>query len=72
MLRPNPTLFVLLKVRRLSEADLDDCLLLLRRAIERGWAVDAARIRGEIGALAPAPDADAAARRARLLGALAE
>jgi hypothetical protein len=72
ILRPDPTLFVLLKLRRLAESDLDDCLLLLRRAAERGWSIDTERIRREAAALPPSADADLAARRAALLQALGE
>ena len=39
--RPTPTLFLLLKVGRLSETDLDDCVSLLRHAQE---GVDVARV----------------------------
>jgi len=68
--RPNPTLFLLLKLGRLSEADLEDCLLLLRRATEQGLAVDAGRIRAEAAALASTPDEELLQRRERLLAAL--
>jgi len=46
--RPDATLFVLLKIGRLSESDLDDCLAMLERARERAEPVDAPRIAGAI------------------------
>ncbi len=64
ILRPSPTLFLLLKLSRLSEADLGDCLALLAR-----FAVDAPRVRAALDALPPG-NADLAARRAELRSAL--
>ena len=64
--RPTPTLFVLLKVGRLSERDLKDCELALSRAEEEGSALDRVRIVAALDALAPTEDAALAARRLRL------
>ncbi len=44
ILRPSITHFVLLKLRRLSEQDLQDVLLALERATRGGEAVDDARL----------------------------
>ena len=68
--RPNATLMVLLKMRRLSERDLEDCRLVL--AAE---PVDAGRVRAALAALPDADDAALGARReelGRLLGAAGE
>ncbi|MBN2498799.1 MAG: hypothetical protein JXR96_29680 [Deltaproteobacteria bacterium] len=43
--RPDATLFLLLKLRRLSEADLSDCLAMLRFARREGERLDRARVR---------------------------
>ena len=42
---PDATLFLLLKLRRLSESDLDDCRAMLERVRERREPFDPARIR---------------------------
>ena len=42
--RPTPTLFLLLKLRRLSEQDLQDCLHLLRLVGEEGLDLDRDRV----------------------------
>lgn len=68
--RADPTLFMLLKLRRLSEADLEDCLLLLRRTAERGLVLDRARIRDDGAALPVTEDTELAQRRALLLEAV--
>lgn len=68
--RPTPTLFVLLKMHRLSESDLDDCELLFRRASEHRWAIDAARLKIEALSWTSTNDAFLQARRQKLLGAL--
>lgn len=64
--RPTPTLFVLLKVGRLSERDLEDCELALSRAEEEGSPLDRLRIVAALDALAPTEDAALTARRLRL------
>lgn len=68
--RPSPTLFLVLKVRRLSTRDLDDCLELLRRCRRDGLVVDTRRVRSEIASLPQAHDAALSTRRRRLTAAL--
>jgi hypothetical protein len=71
--RPSPTLFLLLKIGRLSGQDLRDCLSLLEKAGQEGWAVDVPRVLAALDDLAAPPDPQAAARRSELrlaLGAL--
>lgn len=64
--RPSPTLFLLLKIRRLSEEDLADCLALLEKASKESLPLDAARVLREIDALGAPEDKGARGRRARL------
>jgi hypothetical protein len=66
ILRPAPTLFLLLKIGRLSERDLADCLAAIAAS---GSSLDRARVKAALAALPPA-DAAGAERRARLLAAL--
>ncbi len=65
--RPDATLMIELKLRRLSERDLADCELVL----ESGEAIDAPRLLGALGALPPTDEAALAERRARLRERLA-
>ncbi len=60
--RPNATLMVLLKMRRLSERDLDDCELVL----QSGARIDAARLLDALEALPETPDRALVDRRERL------
>jgi hypothetical protein len=60
--RPTATLFVLLKLARLSESDLGDCLALLAT----DEPIDAPRIAAALAALPETVDAALAERRARL------
>lgn len=65
--RPDGTLFLLLKLRRMDERDLDDCKAL----VVSGEPFDRARILAAIGSLPVPSDATVASRRAelrRLLG----
>lgn len=64
--RPNATLMLLLKMRRLSERDLADCDLVLRC----GEAVDRTRLVEALAALPPTEDGALADRRERLRGLL--
>jgi hypothetical protein len=64
--RPDATLFLLLKIQRLSEIDLEDCTAL----IERGDPIDRDRVRRAIEALAATSDLAATARRSDLLARL--
>lgn len=69
--RPSATLFLLLKLRRLSNQDLADCIALLDRAAVEGWPVEANRVVADIDALPDAPDAEVLARRTQLRTAVA-
>lgn len=72
ILVPDPTLFVLLKVGRLTEADLADCLAMMDLARRREWDVDGARLCQAVReALAGASSPGRAGRLEVLLGALA-
>jgi hypothetical protein len=64
--RPTATLFLLLKVGRLSEQDLSDCLDLLRKVEAEGAALDTARVLAALDGLADTDDEQLRARRARL------
>jgi hypothetical protein len=68
--RPSPTLFLILKLRRLSTRDLDDCLELLRRCRRDALVVDTRRVHAELATLAPADEAALSGRRRRLSAAL--
>ena len=68
--RPSATLFLLLKLGRLSATDLDDCLTLIPHSAGSGEAIDRDRVLGAIGALAPTEDALLQNRRERLARAL--
>ncbi|NDD90535.1 hypothetical protein EBZ37_00390 [bacterium] len=66
--RPTVTLFWKLKIGRLSESDLSDCLHYLKFSRDRGEAVEIAVLRRLLeNALAERPTADRAARLAELL-----
>jgi hypothetical protein len=64
--RPSPTLFLLLKVRRLSEEDLADCLALLDKVARESLPLDRDRVVRELDAL-PAPHDGGVPRRRELL-----
>jgi hypothetical protein len=66
ILRPTTTLFLLLKMGRLSERDLADCLAAIEQA---DGGLDRERVRGALAVLPPADEAGAK-RRANLLAAL--
>ena len=68
ILRPTHTLFLLLKIGRLSERDLADCLL-AAAAAGTDAALDRARVKEALAALPPV-DAAGTERRTRLLAAL--
>jgi hypothetical protein len=72
ILVPDPTLFVLLKIGRLTEADLADCLAMLALAGRRGWAVDGEGLRQAVhGALREAASPGRTGRLRTLLETLA-
>ncbi len=60
--RPTPTLFLILKCGRMSEADLRDCLGLLALVQRAGLSVDRARVLAHLAGL-PVPESDEAAKR---------
>ncbi len=64
--RPTATLFLLLKLRRLSEQDLSDCLDLLRKVAAESAPLDTARVLAALDGLAETADEQLRARRARL------
>lgn len=68
--RPDPTLFLLLKIRRLSESDLEDCRALLAHRRQSGEVIDVARVRDEIAALPDTSDVHLRERRVLLLAQL--
>lgn len=68
--RPTVTLFILLKMGRLSEIDLEDCLHLLRVARETSRPWDRARVIAAVDALPPSADAALIERRRALRDAL--
>ncbi|CAN5900153.1 hypothetical protein BH11MYX2_BH11MYX2_35410 [soil metagenome] len=68
--RPTATLFLLLKLGRLSAVDLDDCLALLRHVHASNETVDHGRVREQLRTLPPSDDAALELRRAMLVAAL--
>jgi hypothetical protein len=64
--RPSATLFLLLKIERLTAVDLDDCSALLEHCTATGEHVDRERVRSRLASLPPAPDAGRQARRKSL------
>jgi hypothetical protein len=68
--RPSATLFLLLKIERLTAVDLDDCAALLAHCRAAGEPVDLERVRARIEALPATEDAALAHRRTSLLGIL--
>ncbi len=70
--RPSATLFLLLKIRRMSESDLADCLEMLRYAAKASEPVDSRKVESAIRALHDKDEsAGRRARRERLLARLA-
>jgi len=70
--RPSATLFILLKLHRLSAVDLEDCLGLVAHCRASGEPIDHARVFARLDELAHTSDASLAGRRARLRAALGE
>ena len=64
--RPSATLFLLLKLGRLSAQDLSDCLLLLQKVQAESLPVDRARALAALDGLAVTDDTALAARRDQL------
>jgi hypothetical protein len=69
--RPSATLFVLLKIGRLSSQDLADCLALLEKARAEALTLDAERLLSAVDSLPSSQDVALRERRARLREALA-
>jgi hypothetical protein len=61
--RPTATLFVLLKMRRLSEQDLEDCRAVLAKARNEQMQLDVARLSTALSGLAPTEDTRLLVRR---------
>jgi hypothetical protein len=70
--RPDATLFVLLKLRRLSETDLEDCQALLDLVKKRGLPIDAPRLTAALAAVPDTTDAALSNRRMVLVSLLGE
>ncbi len=68
--RPSGTLFLLLKIHRLSARDLDDCIALMNRVAGDGSPLDVPRVVQALDGLPPAQDAALGDRRARLRSVL--
>ncbi len=64
--RPSATLFLLLKIGRLSARDFADCEALLAKAAAESLPIDSARVRRALDALPPAEHRATASRRTRL------
>lgn len=69
--RPTATMYMLFKISRLGEQDLDDCLALLAWCASHDEVVDRSRVRAALGSLPPTPDMGLAERRQQLVAALA-
>lgn len=68
--RPTATNYLLLKLRRLGEDDLDDCLTLLAWCTAHGEQVDRTAVQAAIAALPATTDAALTRRRHQLATAL--
>jgi hypothetical protein len=64
--RPTATLFLLLKIERLTAIDLNDCTALLEHCTVAGESVDREHVRSRLVALPPASDMGQQQRRAVL------
>jgi hypothetical protein len=71
ILRPAATVFLLSKIARLGEQDLDDCLALLAWCSEHGESIDRARVTAALAALPATADLALAERRRQLTDELA-
>jgi hypothetical protein len=68
--RPSATLFLLLKLERLSEADLDDCLTMIEHCARTGESIDVARVVARLDSLPNTDDLPLVRRRGQLRAAL--
>ncbi len=62
--RPDATLFLLLKINRLSETDLEDCLRLIDHCEAEGTAIDRKRVVSSLDVVPATDDVAAVKRRA--------
>ncbi|HLY58977.1 MAG TPA: hypothetical protein VKS60_25670 [Stellaceae bacterium] len=69
--RPTPTLFLLVKIGRLSDQDLGDCLALIARARRDHLPIDSDRVVAAMNALPPIGEPAALRRQAALRQELA-
>jgi hypothetical protein len=69
--RPTPTLFLLVKIGRLSDQDLVDCLAMIARARKDHLPIDSDRVVAAMNDLPPAGEPAALRRQAALRQALA-
>jgi hypothetical protein len=69
--RPDATLFLLLKLARLSEVDAADCLALIAHCEQHGEPIDRTRVRAALEQQPATDDERLLARRAQLLERLA-
>jgi hypothetical protein len=70
ILRPTATMYMLFKLSRLGEQDLDDCLALLAWCNDHDEVVDRARVKSALTLLPETTDVALAARRHVLVDAL--
>lgn len=63
--RPTPTLFLLLKIDRLSEQDLGDCLATIEKARGAGLRLNSERVLSALDALPPSDALEERRRRLR-------
>jgi hypothetical protein len=70
--RPDPTLFLLLKLGRLSAVDLEDCIRCLAHCREHAEVVDRERVRTALAATQTSDDAALLDRRRQLTAQLDE
>ena len=68
--RPTPTLFLLVKIGRLSDQDLVDCLAMIAKARKDHLPIDSNRVVGAMNDLPPAGEPAALRRQAALRQAL--
>jgi hypothetical protein len=68
--RPSATLFLLLKIERLTATDLEDCIALLDHCTSTGEVVDLTRVLSRLTSLPATPDAGRQERRALLESSL--
>jgi predicted nucleotidyltransferase len=70
--RPSPTLLLLLKIGRLSDQDLGDCLALLKHVAANRLPIDRDRVKSALAVLSPTVDQVIFDRRLKLRRAIDE